>query len=73
MNIFLFLRNKYENFKYIKLRKEKLKMAGSIKLPHKCPKCGKIATTKAELDREFGTRQTSPTTVTNQSWCKKCR
>lgn len=48
-------------------------MAGPIKLPYKCPKCGKIATTKAELDREFGTRQTSPTTLTNQSWCKKSR
>lgn len=48
-------------------------MAGAINLPHQCPKCGKIATTKAELDKDFGTRQTSSTKITNQSWCKKCR
>ena len=73
MNISLFLIRKYKKFKYIKLREGELKVAGSIKLPHKCPKCGKVARTKKELDEYFGTRQTSPTTVTNQSWCKKCR
>jgi len=49
-------------------------MAGSIKLPHTCPKCNKtVATTTAELEKKFGLRQTNKTTVTNQSWCKICR
>lgn len=48
-------------------------MAGVIKLPHKCPKCGKEAKTREELERLFGFRQTDPKSVTNQSWCKDCR
>ena len=48
-------------------------MAGSIKLPHKCPKCGKEAKDAEELYEKFGLRQTSSTTLTNQSWCKECR
>ncbi|WP_192930260.1 hypothetical protein [Alkaliphilus pronyensis] len=48
-------------------------MSGSIKLPHTCPKCGKTAYTKEELERYFGFRQMNPTTLTNQSWCKECR
>ena len=48
-------------------------MSAAIRLSHQCPKSGKIAPTNAELDREFGMRQTSPTTTTNQSCCKKCR
>ena len=49
-------------------------MAGSIKLPHTCPKCKKVtATTTAELEKLFGFRQTSSSTLTNQSWCKACR
>lgn len=48
-------------------------MGGKINLPHKCPKCGVEAKTKKELDALFGTRQTSATSMTNQSWCKKCR
>jgi len=47
-------------------------MAGVIKLPHSCPKCGKKAKTEAELDRLFGYR-TLPTGVQSQSWCKECR
>jgi hypothetical protein len=48
-------------------------MSGTIKLPHICPKCGVKATTAQELQEKFGYRTTSPSSVTNQSWCKKCR
>ncbi|MCO4320677.1 hypothetical protein [Aliidiomarina quisquiliarum] len=47
-------------------------MAGKIKLPHKCPKCGAVAKTEPELDKIFGYR-TQSGGVTNQSQCKKCR
>ena len=48
-------------------------MAGKIKLPHTCPKCKKVtATNEAELREKFGLR-TMNDSVTNQSWCKKCR
>jgi len=48
-------------------------MAGTLELPHTCPKCNK---TKAETTKElldlFGLRQV-PSGTTNQSWCKTCR
>ncbi len=47
-------------------------MSGTVKLPHKCPKCGKTATTHQELDSLFGYRN-MPKGVSNQSWCKECR
>lgn len=47
-------------------------MAGKIKLPHTCPKCGVVAKTKEELERLFGYR-TINGGVANQSHCKKCR
>lgn len=47
-------------------------MSGKIKLPHKCPKCGRIATTEAELKAMFGLR-TKDGGLTNQSQCKTCR
>ena len=47
-------------------------MAGKIKLPHKCPKCGKTAKIESELDTLFGYR-TQNGGVTNQSQCKECR
>lgn len=52
-------------------------MAGKIQLPHKCPNCGKVANTEAELKDKFGyrTMETSPgnKVIRNQSWCKECR
>lgn len=48
-------------------------MSGKIRIPHTCPKCGKVASTRKELEEFFGMRQTNTTTVTNQSWCKECR
>lgn len=48
-------------------------MSGSIKLPHTCPKCGETAKNAQELAEKFGYRTTTPNTVTNQSYCKKCR
>lgn len=48
-------------------------MSGTIKLPHKCPKCGETANTAQELQAKFGYRTTSPNSATNQSYCKKCR
>ena len=47
-------------------------MSGSIKLPHKCPKCGVTATTAAELKLIFGFRTVNGK-ATNQSQCMKCR
>jgi hypothetical protein len=47
-------------------------MSGKINLPHKCPNCGKVATTAVELDKLFGFRTISGN-ATNQSWCKECR
>lgn len=47
-------------------------MSGKIKLPHKCPKCKKTATTQAELEAMFGFR-TKDGGLTNQSQCKDCR
>lgn len=49
-------------------------MAGKITLPHICPKCKvTVATNYDELEKKFGFRNISPTTVTNQSWCRECR
>lgn len=52
-------------------------MAGKITLPHKCPKCGKIAKTEVELKNEFGYRTMKESdnskVIRNQSWCKECR
>lgn len=48
-------------------------MSGTIKLPHICPQCKKIANTAVELEEKFGFRTTSPNSATNQSWCKECR
>lgn len=47
-------------------------MAGKIKLPHVCPKCGKKATTESELKELFGLR-TKDGGLTNQSHCRECR
>lgn len=50
------------------------KMAGSIQLPHTCPKCRTTtANTYQELDEKFGFRNVSPEKATNQSWCRECR
>lgn len=48
-------------------------MAGSIQLPHSCPRCGETAKTWQELEQKFGFRNTSETKTTNQSWCRECR
>jgi len=49
-------------------------MAGSIQLPHTCPKCRTTtANTYQELDEKFGFRNLSPEKATNQSWCRECR
>ncbi|SMF44102.1 hypothetical protein [Desulfovibrio gilichinskyi] len=47
-------------------------MSGKIDLPHKCPKCGKVAKTQKELEDKFGYR-TKNEGITNQSHCKECR
>lgn len=47
-------------------------MAGKIKLPHTCPKCGATAKTESELTSLFGYRSINGG-VSNQSQCKKCR
>lgn len=45
----------------------------SIKLPHVCPNCGKVAKTKKELEEKFGFRTVEGKKIIAQSWCKKCR
>ncbi len=51
--------------------------SGKITLPHKCPKCGKVANSEAELRNKFGLRimedKNNNKSVRNQSWCKDCR
>lgn len=49
------------------------KMTEKVKLPHKCPNCGKEAKTMAELEKLFGFRTMNETTGRSQSWCKECR
>jgi len=47
---------------------------GSIKLPHTCPKCGKVtANTYQELEEKFGLRNMGNGEFRNQSWCRECR
>ncbi len=46
---------------------------GKITLPHKCPKCGKIAENYKELDEKFGFRNMDKNSMRNQSWCRECR
>lgn len=48
-------------------------MAGSIKLPHRCPKCGKTARNLDELREKFGFQTMGSSKVVNQSYCKTCR
>jgi hypothetical protein len=49
-------------------------MPGSIKLPHTCPKCKETtAKTHQELEKLFGFRNLSPSSASNQSWCRDCR
>ena len=53
-------------------------MSGSIKLPHACPKCGKVARNQEELLEFFGKNRTvpnkaNPRSITNQSYCISCR
>ena len=48
-------------------------MAGNIRLPHICPRCGVVAKTAQELQEKFGYRNTPQNSATNQSWCRKCR
>lgn len=48
--------------------------SGKISLPHKCPKCGVVASNESELRELFGFRTMNQgESVRNQSWCKKCR
>lgn len=47
--------------------------SGSIKLPHKCPKCGKTANSHQELEEKFGFRNMGNGTLRAQSQCKSCR
>lgn len=47
-------------------------MSVKMSLPHKCPKCGVVARTAAELETIFGYRN-QKSGATNQSQCKKCR
>ncbi len=53
-------------------------MPGKITLPHRCPKCGKVARNYEELERLFGFRNMnddsgSTVSTRNQSWCRECR
>lgn len=41
----------------------------ATELPHICPECGKIASTKEEVEEKFGWRRGND----SQSWCKECR
>lgn len=47
--------------------------SGAIKLPHKCPKCGKVANSHQELEDKFGFRNMGNGTMRAQSQCKVCR
>lgn len=44
-----------------------------IALPHKCPKCAKVATNYQELEERFGFRNMDKVSMRNQSWCRDCR
>ena len=39
----------------------------------KCPRCGKIAYGKEEIEKEFGYRKKDSNSKFPQSHCKKCR
>lgn len=47
--------------------------SGAIKIPHKCPKCGKVANSYQEIEAKFGFRNMGNDTVRAQSQCKDCR
>jgi len=38
-----------------------------------CPRCGKTARGKREVDHIFGLRNMGNGTIRVQSWCKDCR
>lgn len=38
-----------------------------------CPKCGKVAHGKEEIEEEFGYRNMGCGKIIPQSWCRDCR
>lgn len=53
----------------IKLR---LEPKNNIQVPHKCSRCGLIASTFEEIDNKFGVRSIQGR-ISSQSWCRNCR
>ncbi|SST04095.1 Uncharacterised protein [Acinetobacter baumannii] len=52
--------------------KQRLTSKNTIKLPHRCPRCGRIASSFEEIDDVFGFRN-SQGLFSSQSWCRDCR
>lgn len=52
--------------------KKRLEPNNSIKLPHKCPNCGQVASSFEDADDKFGFRHMQAG-ILIQSWCRQCR